>query len=339
MRARKIILVLVMLSLVLSVAGAGCGPTPVPKKVLVYAALDEATLTALVKAFKGKTGLDVEYVRLGAGDITARVRAEKDAPKADVFIGGSSEMHDPLGKEGLLLKYRSPVAKDIPSQYLDANEYWHGWYLGVLGIVLNTDRFSKELAPKGVNRPATWDDLLDPAWKGHFTTSNPATAGGAYIFLCNQIFRLGEDGAWEYFKKLHTNVAQYTPSAPGPISLAATGQFIAGMSWGHDILASKKQGNPVELIVPPDTAFEIGSISIIKGGPNPDGAKKFVDFILGKEAGQINVDNGLRISARADVSPAPGGVTLDKVKLVKYDRTWAMENRDRLLKKWADTIK
>ncbi len=64
-----------------------------------------------------------------------------------------------------------------------------------------------------------------------------------------------------------------------------------------------------------------------------------MDFILGKEAGQINVDNGLRISVRPDVSPPPGGVSLENVRLVEYYRAWAMQNRDRLLTRWAELIR
>ncbi len=240
-----------------------CGPAPASKKVRVYAALDEPTLAALVKTFKGQTGIDVELLPLAAGEITARVRAEKGAPNADVLLGGSAEMHDPLGREGLLLQYRSPRAKDIPQRYLDPDGYWHGWYVGVLGIVLNTDRFSRELASKGVKKPVTWDDLLAPAWKGHLVSSDPVTAGGGYIFLVTQIFRLGEDRAWHYLRAFHKNVARYTTTAPGPIDLVATGQYIAGMSWAHDILALKRRGNPIELIIPLDTGFELGSISII----------------------------------------------------------------------------
>jgi iron(III) transport system substrate-binding protein len=317
----------------------GCGPAQAPKMVRLYAALDDQTLDALAKAFKDKTGIAVEYVPLAAGQITARVRAERGAPQADVFIGGSVETHDPLGREGLLLQFRSPEAKNIPSRYLDPDGYWHGWYLGILGIVLNSERFGRELAPKGVQKPTTWDDLLDPAWKGHVVSANPTTAGGGYIFLVNQIFRVGEDRAWQYLGALHKNVARYTPTATEPIGLVAAGQAIAGIAWAHDILGSKKRGDPVELIVPLDTGFEIGAVSIIKGGANPDESRAFVDFVLGKEAGRVNVENGLRLSVRADVSPPPGGVILENVRLVQYYRRWAMQNRDRLLGQWADLIK
>lgn len=79
-------------------------------------------------------------------------------------------------------------------------------------------------APKGVALPETWDDLLDPAYKDVFVWANPTTAGGAYISHRLQIFRLGEDGAWEYLKELDQNVHHYYKGAGDVISPVATGR-------------------------------------------------------------------------------------------------------------------
>jgi iron(III) transport system substrate-binding protein len=256
-------------------------------------------------------------------------------------LGGSSEFHAALSVKGLLQKYRSPNAKYVTKTFIDPDGYWQGWYMGVLGFVLNKTRFDKELAPKGLKKPASWDDALNPAWKGYFVSSNPSTAGGAYIFLCNQIFRLGEDKAWDYFVKLNQNVHHYTPNAPGPITAVANGEFILGMSWSHDIANARRQGYPIEVIVPKYTAFEIGAVSIIKNDKsgNFDNAKKFVDWLLTKEAGELNTKNSLRYSARPDVTAPEGMPALTKVTLVKYDRVWASAHKDELLKKWEDKIK
>lgn len=318
---------------VLTVAPAATGAA---NRIVMYTALQQAEMDDLVSAFARATGINVDFVCLPAGEITARIRAEASNPQVDVFLGGSSEMHDPLAKDGLLVRYDSPVAKEIDPKFHDPNGYWHGWYLGALGIVVNRERFKAEM--RGLEYPKTWDDLLNPAYKGKFVTSNPSTAGGAYIFLVTQVFRLGEDKAFQFLKELDKNVSHYTPSAPAPIQLVATGQFVAGMSWGHDILRVQSQGYPIDLVYPADTGWEIGSVSIVKGGPNTEGARRFVDWVLGKEAGEINTKNSNRYSARNDVTPPPGVPSLSSVRLVGYDRKWAMENRDRLLKRWEQEV-
>jgi iron(III) transport system substrate-binding protein len=110
---------------------------------------------------------------------------------------------------------------------------------------------------------------------------------------------------------------------------------VIGPNWGHDILTAANKGAPVEFVAPSDTAFEIGAVSIVKGGPNLAGAKAFVDWVLTRPASELNVKLSNRLSVLKDVPPAPGAPTLDKVKLVAYDRAWATDNKDRLLKAWA----
>ena len=180
-------------------------------RLVVYAALNEEDIVEIEKQFEADTGIDMEYIRLGgAGEASTRVQAEKNNPQADIMVGGSVEFYEPLAQEGLFEKYTSPNAAEIDDQFNDPNGYWQGWYMGVLGIVVNKERFKEELAPKGVEMPKTWDDLLDPNYKGLFLSSNPATAGGGYIFAATQLFRLGEEKGWEYLNDLNTNVHHYT---------------------------------------------------------------------------------------------------------------------------------
>ena len=70
-------------------------------KISVYSALNESTNNAFVEAFKKSVpGINVELLPLAAaGELQTRIRTEKDSPKGDVFIGGSSEFHSPLGTE------------------------------------------------------------------------------------------------------------------------------------------------------------------------------------------------------------------------------------------------
>ena len=319
-------------------AGATAAAPQVKGRLVIYSALDQTTADAMTAAFKKKYP-DVDVNLLGvaaAGEQSTRIRAEKDAPKADVFIGGSTEFHEPLARDGLLLPYKSPVAKEIDEKYSDPEGRFYGWYLGVLGIVINTDRFKELKIPE----PKTWDDLLDPAWKGKLAMPNPTTTGGGYIFLADQIFRFNRDEAraLDYMKKLDANVGQYTQRSPDSINVVAQGEFVGAMNWVHDILTSKKKGFPLKVIIPPDTAFEIGGVSIVKGGGNPEAAKAFLDWVLGPEAGKINSDNSSRISVRGDVPAPEGAVKITDVKLVNYDRDWATREKDRLLKGWQQAV-
>ena len=307
------------------------------KNLVVYAALNEDDIVQIQKKFKEDTGIEIQYLRLnGAGEASTRIQAEKGVNRADILIGGSVEFYEPLAQQGLLEKYTSPNAKDLDPMFNDPNGYWQGWYMGVLGIALNTERFKKELEPKGVKEPKTWDDLLDPNYKGLFVTSNPATAGSGYIFVADQLFRLGEEKGWDYLKKLNENVHHYIPSAGDVINLTATGEFVVGMSWAHDIMKSAQKGYPLKVIIPEQTAFEIGGAAIVKGGANTENAKKFIDWLLTKEVGEMNTKVSNRYSVRKDVAPPEGMIKIEDVKLVNYDRNKAAQMKADVLKKFSE---
>lgn len=317
-------------------AAAAAKPTG---RISVYSALNESTNNQLFDAFKkAYQGVDVDVLPLAAaGELQTRIRAEKASPKADIFVGGDNSFHEGLGKDGLLEPYASPNASAIANEAKDAAGNWTGWYFGIFGFVSNADRLNKEVGGK---KPQTWDDLLDPAWKQKLILPDPVKTGGGFIFLATQVFRFNkdEDKAMEFMKKLHANIAQYPGTAPQAISLVSQGQFVGSPNWSHDILTEKSKNPGIDLTVPRDTGFEIGAVSIIKGTKNLPAAKAFVDWILTKEAGELNVKLSNRVSVRKDVAAAPGAPTLEQVKLVNYDRPWANENKDRLIKKWQQAV-
>ena len=315
-------------AIVAACGGAGTAPSAAPSAsaaatakatgtISIYSALNESTNNALFDAFTKATGVKTSVLPLAAaGDLQTRITAEKNNPQADIFVGGSSEFHDPLGKQGLLEAYQSPAAKDVAAQFKEATGLWTGWYTGIFGFISNTSRLAKDLGGK---KPATWDDLLDPAWKQKLILPDPIKTGGGYIFIATQIFRFNRDEAkaMDYMKKLHANILSYGPTSPGVITSVSNGEAAGAPNWSHDILTEKaKDPTKIDLTVPKDTGFEVGAVSIVKGTKNLLGAQAFVDWVLTKEAGDLNVKLSNRGSVRKDVSPAPGSPTLDQVSLV-----------------------
>ncbi len=307
--------------------------------ITVYSALNETTNNQFGDAFKAAyPGTTIDLLPLAAaGDLQTRITAEKASPKADIFIGGSSEFHDPLGKAGLLENYVSANAAQLKPEFKDAAGFWTGWYTGIFGFIASTDRLTKEVGGK---LPATWDDLLDPAWKGKLILPDPVKTGGGYIFIATQIFRFNKDEAkaMAYMKTLHGNIADYIGTSPGAIGAVSQGQYVGCPNWAHDILTEKGKNPGVSLAVPANTGFEVGAVSIVKGAKNLPLAKAFVDWVLTPEAGALNVKLSNRGSTIASVAPAPGAPTLASVSLVNYDRQWATDNKSRILTLWQQTV-
>ena len=328
--------------LVVLLLAANVFAQPKENKVIIYAALDEKTSNELAAAFKKETGIDAEVALQieQAGTVSGRIKTEAPTARADVFIGGNSNFHTELVTGGYLEKYRSPVIKQagIDTKFMDSDSYWTGWFLGALCLLYNEKRYNEEAKPKGIKPPTTWDDLLNPVYKGQVIASNPATTGGAYLMMAAQIFRLGSEKAgFEYIRKLNSNVAQYTKGANGSIPLVSQGEAIVGFAWGHDTLKQKVQGNlPIVVVFPKDTGFEIGAASIIKGAPHLEAAKKFVDFLLSPTAGKINAQNGYRYPVRKGVELPPGVPAFESLQLAPWDLKKAADNVDKWKKDWAE---
>lgn len=336
---KRMLVALLLAALVLTGAGTTQAQT---SRIIVYSALPDLETTLVHREFTKRTGIAVEALSVAAaGTLAARIVAEKGRPRADIFVGGSADFHVPLARDGLLLAYRSPAAAEarISPAYRDPDGFWHGWYLGALAIIINTDRWEREMVPRRVPKPATWDDLVRPEFRGHFIMPSPITTGGGYIFVAAQVFRLGEDRAWAYLKTLNTNASQYTPTAPGTITLLARGEGIVGMMWAHEGIGARLAAQqPLETLVPPDTAFEIGAVSIIKGGPNPDGARAYVDFLMSRTPQDINAKYGFRYPVRGDVPVPMGATKFEELKFVRYDRQWAIDNMARVRERWTREI-
>lgn len=335
--ARKVIVGLVIAIVVIAIVATIVLPQISPRvagKIMVYGAIHEFEIERMLEEFTKATGIEADYIRMSAGEITARVRAEKDSPRADIFLGGPAQFHEALRLEGLLERYVSPVGAEIEKRYhSDPEGYWYGFYVGAISFIVN----KAWLADKGIEAPKTWEDLLKPEYKGEIVMALPYTSGTAYTIVVTQIFRLGEDRAFEYLAKLHEQIHHYTKSGAAPGRLAGAGEVGIGIVFGHDALKVKAAGYKVEIVYPPDTGWEIGAVSIIKGGPNTEGAKKFIDWVLGREAGQLHTDLSFRISTRPDVRMRPGTVPLAEIRLVEgFDFKWAAENFDRIVAKWRD---
>ena len=115
--------------------------------------------------------------------------------------------------------------------------------------------------------------------------ADPNSSGTAYTLLATMVQLMGEDKGFDYLKKLHKNVNQYTKSGAAPAQAMAQGETLIGITFMHDIVTFAVQGRPVKVVAPCEgTGYEIGSQSIIKGGPNPENAKKWYDWALTPEA-------------------------------------------------------
>jgi iron(III) transport system substrate-binding protein len=310
----------------------------------VYCSILEEQCRVGVAAFERATGVKVSMVRKSTGETYAQIKAEASNPRADVWWGGPGDPHLQAAEEGLLDEYRSPVLSELHDWAVRHAEQskWRtaGIYLGALGIGYNT----KVLASRGIPEPKCWADLLDPKLKDEVQISDPNSSGTAYVMLASMVQLMGEGEAFEYLKKLHKNVNQYTKSGAAPVKATALGETGVGIAFMHDMVTMIVDGAPVKTIAPCEgTGCETGSVSLVKGGKNPDNARRFYDWTLSAEA-QSLIGSGLKIfwvPSNKGAAASPQAPKLAEMKLISYDgaKYGSAAERTRLLRKWDAEVK
>ncbi|MBW1804559.1 MAG: extracellular solute-binding protein, partial [Deltaproteobacteria bacterium] len=214
--------------------------------VKYYSDNDESELDPLANKIVAGTGLQLEPLRLSSGEAWARVAAEAPNIGADMHFGWPLSFALMAKEKGLLMKYKSPAWKNIPAEYKDPEGYWYGWSYWFACIAVNT----KLLNEKGYEMPKSWQDLLDPKWKGEIVMPNPGTSGTAFLTVSTIMQLYGEEAGWDYLGKLDANVAQYTKSGSAPAQLVGQGEYIIGITWDQAVQKRKDEGYPLELVIP-----------------------------------------------------------------------------------------
>ena len=146
----------------------------------MYTALDPNEAKVYIEAFMKDTKINVEWVRLSAGEVLTRLKAESKNPQVSVWFGGPSAEFIAGKKEGLLTPYMSPAgAAFLKGNLKDPQDYWSGFYFGAIGFGNNTNWFEKNKLPF----PTSWQDLLKPEFKGNISIAYPYTSGTAFTTL------------------------------------------------------------------------------------------------------------------------------------------------------------
>jgi iron(III) transport system substrate-binding protein len=288
------------------------------------------------------TGTKVNMTAKGSGEALAQLNAEKANPKTDIWFGGTGDPHLQAAEQGLTLEYKSEQIKDLhpwaQKQAADSKYRTVGVYLGPLGFGFNNEL----LAKKKAKAPASWADLLKPEFKGEVQMANPASSGTAYTMIATLVQLMGEDKAFDYMKALHKNISTYTRSGTAPVKAAARGETTVSISFVHDVTTEAVNGFPVGSATPSEgTGAEVGSMSIVKGGPNTEVAKKFYEWALTPGGQQFGLAaKQFQLPSNTKVPKDPRMTDPAKIKLINYDyaKYGASAERRRLIAKWEKEV-
>lgn len=306
------------------------------QKVLhLITALDLKEAELYIPAFEKETGIKVEWVRMSSGEVLARLKAESKNPQMSVSYGGPHSDYVSGAAAGLYEAYKPKIDFALEPPQRDKDYKWVGYYFGAIGFASNMDFLKKNK----MDAPTSWNDLLKPEFKSQISIAYPYTSGTAYTTLVTLVQLMGEDKAFDYWKKLDKNMHHYNKSGSACVTQAGLGEIGLGIAFSHDILAKgAEKGYPIRASFPKEgTGFEIGSLALIKGAPEAELGKKFMDWALSVKAQNL-FQEWYRIPLNPKATVAKGAITKDKVKLISFDEEWAGKNRDRLIDRWRSEI-
>ncbi len=277
------ILVAGLLLLVGCPADEDTAETP-PATVVVYTAHDLMFSEPILRGFEQESGLQVKIV----GDTEAtkttglvnRLIQLKDRPEADVFWNNEIMNTVRLAEMGLLDAYVPGTAEGLPNSALDPAGRWVGFAARARVILYNTDLVSAEDAPRSIF------DLTHERFRGKVVIANPLF-GTTSTHVAALFVVLGPEQAKSFLNALKANDVRIVAGNAMARNLVMEGELAVCLTDTDDANGAFLKKKPVEMVYPDQdelgTLIIPNTVALIKGGPNPEGGRKLVDYLASRE--------------------------------------------------------
>lgn len=333
-------------SLALAATLTGCGGSSAAsdeKTVTVYSAdglkgeNGDGWYDKVFKDFTKKTGIKVNYVEGGSGEMVQRAVREKVNTQADVLVTLPPFIQQ-ADEKGLLAKYAPKGSDQVDGADKAANGTWTSVVNNYFGFVHNT----KELKTP----PTTWEQLLDAKYKNKLQYSTPGVAGDGTALLVKAMHDFGgKEQAMAYLKKLQANnvgpsasTGKLSPKVDKGELLVANGDVQMNYAQSKDMpnlgiwFPKKASGKPTSFALP----YAGG---LVKNAPHTANGKKLLDFMLAAEQQKQVSSVGGGFSPRADVKATDDNAValakiMDGVQIFEPDWNDVAENLRTYVDDW-----
>jgi iron(III) transport system substrate-binding protein len=281
-------------------------------KIIWYTSTPIEAAQKIAGLFEKDYGVRVELFRSGGSAVLRRFLQEIDAGRiaVDVLTTSDPAASAALAKRGIFVPFKPANFDKIP----DAAKHPDGLYvaqrLNMLAMFAREDK----IAPADL--PKTWTDLGDRKYKGKLVMPDPS-------FTALQLMVVGslsKTYGWDFYEKLRANDIMIVQGHQQVSDMLKRGERLVAAegldSYAYD---DRKQGHKISTIYPTDGTFAVPSpTAIIKGGPNPNAAKAFAEFMVSDAVQSMFPADG-HYAARVDMPPPDGNPPLATLKLINVD--------------------
>ncbi|QNE77124.1 2-aminoethylphosphonate ABC transporter substrate-binding protein [Streptomyces finlayi] len=332
-------------SLALAATLSACGSSAASdeKVVTVYSAdglkgeNGDGWYDKVFKDFEKKTGIKVEYVEGGSGEMVQRAVREKSNTQADVLVTLPPFIQQADSK-GLLKAYEPAGSDQVDGADKAADGKWTSVVNNYFGFIYNT----KELKTP----PKTWEELLDGKFKEKIQYSTPGVAGDGTAVLIKAMHDFGgKEPAMEYLKQLQTNnvgpsasTGKLAPKVDKGELHVANGDVQMNFAQSKDMpnlgiwFPAKGSGKPTTFALP----YAAG---LVNKAPHSENGKKLLDFMLSEQAQKDVSAVGGGFTARKDIESTDANAIeltalLDGVEVFEPDWSDIGTNLDSYVDAW-----
>jgi len=322
------------------VAGVAWAGAVNQQTVVVYSPHGQDMLTDMTEQFVKETGIRMEFLAMGGGEIVDRLRAEKDNAQADIMYGNPSSVFVELKQQGLWQPFTPTWAKELESYFKDADGTWFGTIQTPVFIFYNNKTLSAANAPKD------WWELIDPKYHDQLIFRSTTSAASRATFAC-LMYQFDKKGTlqtegWSFFRKLDANTKRHVYNSSLMFQAIARGEASMGFWILSDITDSVTKNNMPFTIVNAASGSPVitDAIALVKGAKHPEAAKKFIEF-AGRPATQAQLAvKYSRMPTHPDaLRQAPAWMKQLTYKVMDVDWTRLSQKQSEWLQYYEDNIR
>lgn len=240
--------------------------------VSIYTSMPLDDMAALTSAFEAKYGVKAKVWRSGSEKILQRglLEAKANRFEVDVFETNSPET-EVLSREKVLIAGNSPYLNELIPQAIPSHKEWIATRLNIFTCAYNTKLVKKEELPK------TYQDLLDPKWKGKLSVEADDSD-----WLAETVMKMGEEKGIALFREIARKNAVSVRKGHTLLSnLVASGEVPMALTvYNYKIEQMKNAGAPVDWFALDPTIARPNANGVARNAPHPHAALLFQDFEL-----------------------------------------------------------
>jgi len=256
-------------------------------KLLWYSTLivDQFVRPAKAAFEKEYPFIQVEFFRGNSERVAQRVIEEYQARRYDVDVVDGTVTAALVRRAGFMQRFFSPYLTEYPPELKDPQGFWGVTNLYFMTLGYNTRMVKPNEVPK------SWEDLLNPKWRGEIIWST-SRGSGAPVFIGNILAAMGREKGMAYLQRLtKQNIAKSTASARALLDLVIAGEYPLVLNiFNHHAVISRKAGAPSEWVPMEPVAAPVHTFGLPKNSPHPYAAMLFLDFVLSKKGQKVFQD-------------------------------------------------